>query len=99
MHRTIGEAIAELRRIRNWSQAELAREISRHGRRGTPAPLEVVISDWERGLHAPAPQYRAALARIARKDKTTEDLAPLFLASMNAWEVVTRVQLLRERQQ
>lgn len=97
MHRIIGDAIAELRRLNVWSQTELAREISRNARRGTAAPSAMMISSWERGLHAPASEYRAALARIARKEKATEELAPLFLAGMESWRVVSRVRLLHQR--
>ncbi len=60
-------------------------------------PTVAMISEWEHGLRAPAPEYRVALARIAKKEKSTEDLVPLFLASMNAWNVVSRVELLDER--
>jgi transcriptional regulator with XRE-family HTH domain len=97
MHRVIGDAIAELRRTQDWTQAELAREISRHARRGTPAPLPNMISLWETGVRAPASEYRGALARIARKDRATEELAPLFLAAMESWRVVSRVRLLHQR--
>ena len=97
MHRIVGDAIAELRRTKDWSQPELAREISRRARRGTEAPPFTTISEWERGISAPAPHYRTALARIANSDKATRDLAPLFLASMNAWAVVSRVRLLHQR--
>ncbi|MCL5744570.1 MAG: helix-turn-helix domain-containing protein [Acidobacteria bacterium] len=110
MHRIIGDAIAELRRSKDWSQAELAREISRHARRGTPAPLPNMISLWETGARVPAPEYRVALARIARGDKKfkpgekkirteskTAHLATLFLASLNAWEAVSAVRALHEQ--
>jgi len=52
-----------------------------------------MISGREHGLHSPAHEYRVALARIAQKDRATEDLAPLFLASTEAWKVVSRVEL------
>lgn len=111
MHRIVGDAIAELRRHKNWSQEELAREISRHARRGTPAPLPDLISKWERGVRAPAPEYRAALARIARGEEKpkpgekkkvhteskTKHLATLFLASLNCWEAVCAVRVLHEQ--
>ena len=114
MHRTIGDAIAELRRHNDWSQSELAREISRHARRGTPAPLPSMISEWEAGKHVPAPEYRAALARIARQqekqqpgekrkrthvESKTAHLATLFLASTNAWETVEAARVLDEERQ
>lgn len=101
MHRSVGKAVTELRRTRNWSQSELAHQIARHGRcgRSMQAPTVGMISEWEHGLRAPAPEYRAALARIAKKDKSTEDLVPLFLASMTAWHVVSRVELLHGRQE
>lgn len=97
MRQTIGDAIGELRRFHNWSQEELAREISRRARRGTPAPPRQMISEWEHGTHAPAPAYRIALARVAESEKATEELAPLFLAGADSWKVVARVQLLDER--
>ena len=112
MHRIIGDAITELRRSKNWSQAELAREISRHARRGTPAPEANMIAQWETGVRAPAPEYRVALARIARGDRKpkpgekrthveskTKHLATLFLASSNCWEAVSAVDALHEQQQ
>jgi hypothetical protein len=49
------------------------------------APSAMMISSSERGLHAPASEYRAALARFTRKEKATEELAPLFLAGMESW--------------
>src|SRR5512138_3553334 len=97
MRQTIGDAIGELRRFHDWSQEELAREISRRARRGTPAPPRQMISDWEHATHAPAPAHRIALARIAESEKLTEDLAPLFLAGMESWKVVSGVRLLDER--
>jgi transcriptional regulator with XRE-family HTH domain len=110
MHRIIGDAIAELRRSKDWSQAELAREISRHARRGTPAPEANMIAQWETGVRAPAPEYRVALARIARGDRKpkpgekkihaeskTKHLATLFLASLNCWEAVCAVRVLHEQ--
>ena len=110
MHRIIGDAIGELRRLRNWSQPELAREISRHARRGTPAPEQEHISKWERGITSPASEYRIALAqlastmaRAARKERhaelaeRVEDLIPIFMAGLNGWKLVSRVRLLHER--
>ena len=97
MRRVIGDAIAELRRFHNWSQPELAREISRHAQRGTPAPQYTRISEWEHASKAPASEYRIPLARIAAKHKGTEDLVPLFLAGMESWKVVSRVRLLHQR--
>jgi len=52
------------------------------------APPIQRISEWEAGQHAPAHEYRVALARIARRQKATEDLAPVFLASIDTWDVI-----------
>ncbi len=110
MRRVIGDAIGELRRLRDWSQPELAREISRHARRGTPAPEHQRVSEWERGAASPASEYRIALARLAasiataaRKEHNAElaermeDLIPIFLAGTEGWKLVSRVRLLHER--
>ena len=94
MHRTIARAIRELRRTREWGQEELAREICRNGRRGMRAPDQPVISRWEGGQHAPAPQYRMALARVAATHKATQSLVPIFNASTVGWELVWQVQVL-----
>jgi len=111
MRRIIGDAIVELRRSKGWSQAELAREISRHARRGMPAPDITLISHWEAGVVAPAPEHRIALARIARgetkpkpgaKKVHTESpnahLAKLFLGSAASWEMVKAIDMMHERQ-
>lgn len=97
MHRHVGRAITELRRTMNWSQEELAHEIRRH-RTGLimQEPTKDMVSKWEHGIKAPASEYRTALARIAAKDKATEDLAPIFLASIATWQVVSRIEMLNQ---
>jgi transcriptional regulator with XRE-family HTH domain len=69
--------------------------ISRHGGRVglMPAPSQETISRWENGEQAPSPAYRMALARVAAKYKTTEDLAELFRAPISAWRLVGHVKL------
>ena len=97
MVRILADAIGALRRFHDWSQEELAREISRHAQRGAHAPEAKKISEWEHGSHAPSSQHRIALARIAAQFKATEDLVPLFLAGSESWKVVSRVRLLHEK--
>jgi transcriptional regulator with XRE-family HTH domain len=97
MLKTLADAISALRRFHDWSQEELAREISRHAPRGTPAPDQPRVSEWEHRVKAPSSPHRIALARIAASFKATEDLAPLFLAGRESWKVVSRVRLLDER--
>ena len=97
MVRILADAIGALRRFHDWSQEELAREISRHAQRGAHAPEAKKISEWEHGSHAPSSQHRIALARIAVMFKATEDLAPIFLAGSESWKVVSRVRALHEQ--
>jgi transcriptional regulator with XRE-family HTH domain len=101
MHPSVGRAIPELRRTRNWSQEELAARISKHGpRRGSwvEPPSARRISDWENGLRAPGADARVALARIARERKSTKDLAPIFLASTVVWRLVATVASLEDQE-
>ena len=97
MVRILADAIGALRRFHDWSQEELAREISRHAPRGTPAPSAQRVCEWEHRMHAPCTHHRLALARIAEMFTATEDLAPLFLAGTESWKVVSRVRLLHEQ--
>jgi hypothetical protein len=62
-----------------------------------PGPAVEMISKWEHGVRAPEPEYRAALARIAKKQKATADLEMIFLASIIMWRVVARVESLHGR--
>ena len=97
MVRILADAIGALRRFHDWSQEELARELARHAPRGTPAPDQHKISQWEHGVHAPSSKHRIALSRIAASFKATEDLVPLFLAGSESWKVVSRVRSLHEQ--
>ena len=97
MVRILADAIGALRRFHDWSQEELAREISRHAPRGTPAPSVQRISEWEHCVEAPSSRYRIALARIAAQFRATEDLGPIFLAGSDSWRVVSRVRALHEQ--
>jgi transcriptional regulator with XRE-family HTH domain len=102
MHRAVGRAITELRRTMNWSQEDLAREIRKHGTRHghwMEAPPVDLISKWEHGFRAPDAEHRAALARIAANEKSTEGLVPIFHASMATWNVVSKLAALDERQE
>jgi hypothetical protein len=58
-----------------------------------PGPAVEMISKWAHGVHAPEPEYRAALARIAKKQEATADLESIFLASI----IVARVESLQGR--
>lgn len=95
MHRCLGRAVVELRARMRWGQEDLAQQISRHGGRAglMLGPSVGMISRWEHGEQAPSPAYRMALARIAAKDKATEDLAELFRAPMISWQLVARLDL------
>ena len=97
MVRILADAIGALRRFHDWSQEELAREISRHAPRGAKAPDRHSVQEWEHRRHAPSSGHRIALARIAVMFKATEDLAPIFLAGSDSWKVVSRVRALHEQ--
>jgi transcriptional regulator with XRE-family HTH domain len=85
MHAELSGAICELRRRLEWSQEELAEAMAKHCRHTHP----VTVSRWERGVDAPSPQKRAALARIAQR-KSYEDLAKLFRAPISVWRLRSR---------
>lgn len=87
MHKAIGRAVVELRRRMNWGQAELARQISSEHTGARLAANQAMISQWEHGVHAPSPDYRIALSRIAARSKRTEDLAEFFRLPVSAWRV------------
>jgi len=97
MRRILADAIGALRRFHDWSQEEMAREISRHAPRGTTAPDRHRIMEWEHRVKSPSSPYRIALARIAGMFTATEYLVPLFLAGSNSWKVVSRVRMLHEQ--
>ena len=110
MHRIIGDAIGELRRLHDWSQPQLAREISRHSRRGAASLLREHISQWERGIRSPDSGHRIALAHVAESAATAarkkrhlelaeriEVLVPIFLAGLHGWKLVSCVSLLKEQ--
>jgi transcriptional regulator with XRE-family HTH domain len=99
MHQTVGKAITELRRVMNWSQEELAHELDKHAKqkRTLQEPTAKMVSKWEAGTHSPAPEHRVTLARLAKGQKATEDLVPIFLASTTGWNLVARVKLLEEK--
>lgn len=80
MQHTIRRALAELRKRRCWSQVELARQLVIYGSRAGVAldPSKQEISAWEHARHAPSPECRMVLARIAASHKRTEDLALFF---------------------
>jgi hypothetical protein len=60
-------------------------------------PTAKMVSKWEAGTHSPAPEHRVTLARLAKAQKATEDLVPIFLASSTGWNLVARVKLLEEK--
>ena len=80
MHRAIGRALIELRKRRDWSQADLARRITIDARyaRSTVRPDQHTISRWENGTHAPSPACRQVLAKVAASHRHTDDLALFF---------------------
>ena len=80
MQSAIRRALTELRKRRGWSQAELARQMIIHSSRVGVAldPSKQEISGWEHGKHAPSPECRMVLARIAASHKRTEELALFF---------------------
>ena len=59
-------------------------------------PPTDTISKWEHGVRAPEAEYRMALARIAGKQKATEDLVPIFLAPTATWRVVSRLAAIED---
>ena len=89
MHTGLGSAVCELRRRLQWSQVELAHAIDKHGARTTD---HGTVSRWERGVEAPSPGHRTALAKIADKHKH-EGLGDIFRASITAWRLVARLKV------
>ena len=80
MQRAIAGALIELRKRRDWSQADLARRITIDARyaRSTVRPDQHTISRWENGTHVPSPACRQVLAKVAASHRRTDDLALFF---------------------
>jgi hypothetical protein len=49
------------------------------------------------GHALPAPEHRVRFARLAKGQKATEDLVPIFPASTTGWTQVGRAKLLEEK--
>ncbi len=77
---TVGEALLKLRKRMHWNQPQLAREMEVQARKlgVILAPDRYLISSWERGIHAPSPDCRMTLFRIAKSNKRTSNLADAF---------------------
>lgn len=90
MHVELGRAVSALRRRLEWSQAELAHAIDKHGGK-TSATDYMTISRWERAIDSPSPTKRMALAKIAAK-RGHEDLAKRFRAPVVAWHLVATLR-------
>jgi transcriptional regulator with XRE-family HTH domain len=88
MHVGLSYAVRELRRRLELSQEELAHAIDKHGATATD---HVTVSRWERGVEAPSPSHRTALAKIADRHKQKE-LGDIFRASITAWRLVARLK-------
>lgn len=78
--RAIARALIELRKRRDWSQAELARRMIIDARyaRSMVRPDQATISKWENGTHLPSPACRQLLAKIGSSHKRTNALALFF---------------------
>lgn len=66
-----GQRIAEARKAKRWSQAELAREVETLRRRNTPSAASVdasTISRYERGRVDPSPEMKDYLAKALGRD-------------------------------
>ncbi len=87
----LGQTVLILRTRLRWTQAQLAKEITKHAARldMTITPDQVTVSRWEQEEKAPSPAHRMVLAKIAEKNGY-EDLAEVFRASPTTWKVVRR---------
>jgi transcriptional regulator with XRE-family HTH domain len=78
--RTVGRAVKMLRNRLGWSQPKLARAIGDDLDSGS-------VSRWERGLLAPQPANREALARMAERHGWN-DLVAAFSEPLSEWKAV-----------
>jgi transcriptional regulator with XRE-family HTH domain len=63
--------LAELRRSRAWSPADLACELKklRDGLPSVRSLAHMILMDWETGKHCPGPRYRLLLAAVFNVDE------------------------------
>ncbi len=94
MQRGLSRAVSDLRARMEWSQEDLAREITREAAKlgFQIKPNQVCVSRWENREAAPSEEHRKALARLAARHKKTEDLAEYFRAPISAWRLAGYVQ-------
>jgi transcriptional regulator with XRE-family HTH domain len=90
MHAELGIAVRALRRRLEWSQTEMAQAIDKHGDKAKTTDY-MTVSRWERGIDAPSPAKRMALAKIAAM-RGHEDLAKRFRAPVVAWQLVATLR-------
>ncbi len=85
----------DLRARMEWGQEDLAREMCKvAAKMGSDIrPNRICVLRWENGEAAPNEHHRVVLARIAARERKTEDLAQLFRAPVSAWRLAAYVHL------